>query len=178
MNKAIFLDRDGVICEDTDYVTNFNKLHIFGFSKDAVELMHQKGYKVIVISNQSAVAREMMKESDLIYINNYIKEETGIDKIYYCPHLPPDADNREENLPYRIHCSCRKPGIGMIEQAKKEFDIDLNLSYMVGDRKTDILAGKSAGLITVYIKNEKNEGLDISCDMEFDNIYNFSKQIK
>lgn len=175
MNKAIFLDRDGVICEDTNYITSFDKLHIFEFSKDAVELMHQKGYKVIVISNQSAIARGMMKESDLVKINDYIKENTGVDKIYYCPHLPPDE---QEILPYRISCCCRKPDIGMIEQAKKEFNIDLNLSYMVGDRKTDILAGKRAGLITVYINNEKDKKLERDSNMIFDNIYDFSKAIK
>lgn len=175
MNKAIFLDRDGVICEDTDYITSFDKLHIFEFSKEAISLMHKKGYKVIVISNQSAIARGMMKESKLIQINDYIKERTGVDKIYYCPHLPPEKD---EILPYRIHCSCRKPNIGMIEQAKKEFDIDLKSSYMVGDRKTDILAGKRAGLVTVYINNEENKKSRIDSDMIFDNIYNFSNAIK
>lgn len=175
MNKAIFLDRDGVICEDSNYVSSFSKLHIFEFSKAAVDLMHKKGYKVIVISNQSAVARGMMKEDDLIKINEYIKEKTGVDKIYYCPHLPPE---NKENPPYRIYCHCRKPDIGMIKQAEKEFTIDLKLSYMVGDRKTDILAGKKAGLKTIYIKNEKNEEVEINSDMEFDNIYVFSKQIK
>lgn len=175
MNKAIFLDRDGVICEDTNYVTSFDKLNIFEFSKDAIKLMHEKGYKVIVISNQSAIARGMMKENDLIQINDYIKKKTGVDKIYYCPHLPPDE---EENFPYRIHCSCRKPNIGMIEQAKEEFDIDLNLSYMVGDRKTDILAGKKAGLITVYINNGEDKKPEVDSNMIFDNIYDFSKIIK
>lgn len=175
MNKVIFLDRDGVICEDTNYITSFNKLHIFEFSKDAITLMHQKGYKVIVVSNQSAIARGMMTEQDLEQINEYIKEKTGVDKIYYCPHLPPDG---EESLPYRIHCRCRKPDIGMIEQAKKEFDINLNLSYMVGDRETDILTGKKAGLITVYIQNERNQKTIIDSNMIFDNIYEFSKVIK
>jgi len=176
MNKAIFLDRDGVICEDTNYITSFDKLHIFKFSKDAIDLLHQKGYKVIVISNQSAVARGMMKESDLVQINDFIKEQTGVDKIYYCPHLPPEDE--KEDLPYRIHCCCRKPNVGMIEQAREEFSIDLKLSYMVGDRKTDILAGKRAGLITVYINNGEDKKLEIDSNMIFDNIYDFSKAIK
>lgn len=175
MNKAIFLDRDGVICEDTNYITTFDKLHIFEFSKAAVDLMHKKGYKVIVISNQSAIARGMMKEFDLIKINDYIKEETGVDKIYYCPHLPPEG---EEILPYRINCTCRKPDIGMINQAKEEFYIDLSSSYMVGDRRTDILAGKKAGLNTVYIKNRENKETEIDSNMTFENIYDFSKAIK
>ncbi|CAI3647832.1 D-glycero-alpha-D-manno-heptose-1,7-bisphosphate 7-phosphatase [Clostridium neonatale] len=177
MNKAVILDRDGVICEDTHYITNFNKLHIFSFAAESVHIMHEKGYKVIVVSNQSAVAREMMNENDVIEINNHIKNETGVDKIYYCPHLPPESDEREK-FPYRIYCSCRKPEIGMIMQAKKEFNIDLKKSYMVGDRNTDILAGKKAGMQTIYIKNEQNSRCDIKSNMEFCNIYDFAKQIK
>lgn len=175
MNKAIFLDRDGVLCEDTNYVTSFDKLHIFKFSKNAVKLMHEKGYFVIVISNQSAIARGMMTEKDLIQINEYLKEKTGVDKIYYCPHLPPDE---EEKLPYRIYCHCRKPDIGMIEAAEKEFNIDLKESYMVGDRKTDVLAGKKAGLTTVYVNNEGILESGIECDMIFRNIQEFSQVIK
>lgn len=175
MNKAIFLDRDGVLCEDTDYVISFNKLRIFEFSKNAVKLMHEKGYKVVVVSNQSAVARGMMTEVDLLKINNYIKEKTGVDEIYYCPHLPPD---KEEILPYRIYCNCRKPNIGMIEQAKKEFNIDLKVSFMVGDRYTDVLAGKKAGLITVYIRDGENIDVNVKSDMMFNNIQDFSKAIK
>jgi D-glycero-D-manno-heptose 1,7-bisphosphate phosphatase len=147
-NKAVFLDRDGVLCEDTDYVTSFEKLRIFSFTREAVALMHQKGYLAIVVTNQSAVARGMMTEEQLSTMNRFFQKETGVDAIYYCPHLPPE---HEEIPPYRIHCHCRKPKTGMIEQAARDYRICLEDSYMVGDRISDIETGKKAGVKTVYI---------------------------
>jgi histidinol-phosphate phosphatase family protein len=168
--KTIFLDRDGVLCEDTDYITNFDKLHIFPFSKDAVAIMKSKGYRVIVISNQSAVARGMLEETLLQEINGYLKQETGVDAIYYCPHLPPEG---EEIEPYRVVCTCRKPGIGLIERASQDFDIDMSESYMVGDRLSDIQTGKRAGLKTVYIKEKESK--EYGYDLYFKNIKEFAQ---
>ena len=153
LQKAVFLDRDGVICEDTDYVTSFDKLRIYPYAREAIELIHKKGYLAIVITNQSGVARGMMTEDTLLQINEYLKEETGVDAIYYCPHLPPEG---EEIHPYRIFCNCRKPDSGLIEQAIADYKIDREKSYMVGDRETDIMAGKKAGLKTVWIKSIHN----------------------
>jgi D-glycero-D-manno-heptose 1,7-bisphosphate phosphatase len=147
-NKAVFLDRDGVLCEDTDYITSFDKLHIFPFAKEAVELIHQKGCLAIVVSNQSAVARGMMTESTVQEINDFLQRETGVDAVYYCPHLPPCG---EEKPPYRIVCSCRKPQAGMLLAAATEYGIDLGRSYMIGDRESDIEAGKNAGVKTIRI---------------------------
>lgn len=114
LNKAVFLDRDGVLCEDTDYITSFEKLHIYPFAKKAVEQIHKKGYLVIVVTNQSGVARGYLAEEMLQKLNAYLQKETGVDAIYYCPHLPPE---QEEIPPYRIHCTCRKPNAGMLQQA-------------------------------------------------------------
>lgn len=146
--KAFFLDRDGVLCEDTDYITCFEKMHIFSYAKNAVSLLHQKGYLVIVVTNQSGVARGMMTENTVRQLNQYLQEETGVDDIFYCPHLPPDG---EEQMPYRIVCNCRKPKAGMILSAAQQYGIDLKSSYMVGDRESDILAGKNAGVKTIRI---------------------------
>lgn len=114
LNKAVFLDRDGVLCEDTDYITSFEKLHIYPFAKKAVEQIHKKGYLAIVVTNQSGVARGYLAEEMLQKLNAYLQKETGVDAIYYCPHLPPE---QEEIPPYRIHCTCRKPNAGMLQQA-------------------------------------------------------------
>lgn len=114
LKKAVFLDRDGVLCEDTDYITSFEKLHIYPFAKKAVEQIHKKGYLVIVVTNQSGVARGYLAEEMLQKLNAYLQKETGVDAIYYCPHLPPE---QEEIPPYRIHCTCRKPNAGMLQQA-------------------------------------------------------------
>lgn len=154
MNKVVFLDRDGVICEDTDYVTSFGKLHIFPWAKEAVKVIHQKGYLAIVVTNQSAVARGMMSEMMLQELNAYIKEETGVDDIFYCPHLPPEG---EERLPYRIFCKCRKPETGMIDAAREKYDVDLEQSLLFGDRQKDILAAQNAGIPGVLIGDRSEE---------------------
>lgn len=163
--KAIFLDRDGVLCEDTNYITSFEKLHIFEYAKEAVSLMKSKKYKVIVITNQSAVARGMMSEALLQEINKYLIQETGVDAVYYCPHLPPED---KEIKPYRIACNCRKPQIGLIQEAMKDFEIDISQSFMVGDRLSDIQTGKKALLKTVYINENENE--ELGYDSYFKNI--------
>lgn len=170
--KAVFLDRDGVLCEDTDYVTGFEKLHIFPFAREAVRLIHEKGYLAIVITNQSGVARGMMPEQTVQELNEHLKQVTGVDEIYYCPHLPPEG---EEVRPYRINCNCRKPSIGLIRQAQKKYHIDMNASYMVGDRVSDIKAGQNAGLKTVLITEKSN--LDIEAEFFFKNLLDFSKKL-
>lgn len=172
MKKAVFLDRDGVLCEDTDYITSFEKLHIFEFAKEAIKLIKDKRYLAIVISNQSAVARNMMTEMELKELNSYLIKELDLDAVYCCPHLPPES---LEIKPYRISCSCRKPDIGMILHAKKEWDIDLEHSYMVGDRETDILAGIKANLKTVKIlSNTVQRKFNVEADSQFKTVKEFA----
>lgn len=162
--KVVFLDRDGVLCEDTDYVTDFQKLKIFPFAKEAVEIIHRKGYLAIVVTNQSAVARGMMSEETLLEINRYLQEETGVDSIYYCPHLPPE---KEEILPYRIRCNCRKPGTGMLLQAARDYPVEMKGSYMVGDRESDLETGRRAGILPVLISEKAGETQSFSTVLEF-----------
>ncbi|SFQ24223.1 D-glycero-D-manno-heptose 1,7-bisphosphate phosphatase [Lachnospiraceae bacterium XBB1006] len=154
MKKAVFLDRDGVLCEDTDYVTSFEKFHIFPWAKEAVDIIHQKGYMAIVVTNQSAIARGMMTEALLLEMNDYLKEQTGVDDIFYCPHLPPDE---KEIKPYRIFCNCRKPLTGMIDKASEKYKIDLTESYMIGDREKDIEMGRCAGVTSVLVGEASTE---------------------
>ena len=164
--KAVFLDRDGVLCEDTDYITTFNKLKIFSYARQAVEEIQKKGYLTIVVTNQSAVARGMMTEEMVRNINDYLKVCTGVDEIYYCPHLPPDNENVNK---YRIFCDCRKPGNGLIMKAAKKFRINLSESYMVGDRETDIEAGIKSNLRTVLLSKNivKTKANEICSDLLF-----------
>lgn len=162
MKKAIFLDRDGVLCEDTNYVSSYEKFHIFPFAKEAIEKIHQAGYLAILITNQSGIARGLIKESLVIELNAKLKEQVGIDAIYYCPHLPPENEDAEKP-PYRIFCNCRKPLPGMIEAAIKKYGISREDSYMIGDRESDIIAGKRAGVKTVLISNESDIQSDYSC---------------
>lgn len=147
LSKAVFLDRDGVLCEDTDYITSFEKLHIYPFAKKAVEQIHKKGYLAIVVTNQSGVARGYLAEEMLQKLNAYLQKETGVDAIYYCPHLPPE---QEEIPPYRIHCTCRKPNAGMLQQA-------------------------AAGTRTVFVKGRE---CSEQPDFVVSNVWEFAKSIK
>lgn len=146
MNKAVFLDRDGVINkEKKDYVKNVSELEIFSEVKN-IKLLKDAGFLVIVISNQSAINRGLTtsKHVDLIHdsIQNFLKTNgTQIDAFFYCPHQP------NEN------CNCRKPKSGLFLEASKKMNIDLTLSWMIGDSETDIRAGKSALCRTILLSN-------------------------
>lgn len=148
MSPAIFLDRDGVVNEEVGYISDISSLKIFPYVRDCVNRLHELGFIVIVISNQSGIARGLIEENDLIHINNHIKDVTGIDEVYYCPHYP-----EGKNKIYTRECNCRKPKIGMVEKAVKEFNIDLFSSYFVGDRAVDIETGKNAGIKTILVES-------------------------
>lgn len=145
---AVFLDRDGVLTKEKSYVTSVDDLEIFPYVRQCIQDIRQKGYWTIVVTNQSAVARGMLAEAVLCRMNDYLCQKTGVDAVYYCPHHP-----RAEVEAYRIKCSCRKPQPGMFLQAMKDFSIDKERSYMVGDRAVDILAGKQIGLKTILLES-------------------------
>lgn len=147
MNKAVFLDRDGVINQSK--IINgeaFSPSHLGEFViiagvKEAIIDFKQKGYIVIVVTNQPEVARGTLKLSELEKMHDYLKSELAVDDIMMCPH-----DNQHG-------CECRKPKPGMILTAAKKWDVDLKNSILVGDRWKDIEAGQSAGCKTVLIDN-------------------------
>lgn len=124
------------------------ELEIFPYAKECIRTIKEAGYYVIVITNQSAIARGMLEEKELLCMNQYLIEETGIDAIYYCPHHPKGSISK-----YRIICHCRKPEVGMIEKACKKFNIDLKKSYLVGDRESDILTGQKIGIKTILLES-------------------------
>ena len=138
MSPAVFLDRDGVLCEERGYLHSGDKLQIFPYAAEAVRRLHEAGYLAIVATNQSGVARGYLKEADLKRMNLELTEQTGVDAVYYCPHLGKS-------------CNCRKPKTGMVEQACRDFDIDLPRSWFVGDRASDIQTGINAGLKTALL---------------------------
>lgn len=145
---AVFLDRDGVLTEECGHVTSVEELHVFPFAEVCVRQIHEKGYYAIVVTNQSGVARGLLSEDELLKMNDYLMQRTGVDAVYYCPHHP------EGNLEkYRKVCQCRKPKIGMFQEACRKFDIDLARSYMVGDRAGDIVAGQNVGVKTILVES-------------------------
>ena len=154
MNKktnAVFLDRDGVLNKvRKDYVKNANELDIISGIEIPLKLLKEKGYMLVVITNQSAINRGYTTHESVKKIhsklNTYLEKfNVSIDKFYYCPHRP------NEN------CYCRKPKPGLLLQAAKDFDIDLKNSWMVGDSLTDTETAASVGCRTILIK--KNQTL-------------------
>ncbi|MCP4157926.1 MAG: HAD family hydrolase [bacterium] len=155
MNKAFFLDRDGVIIEEKSYICQLSQSEIFPFTCDAIKRMNAAGYKVIGITNQSAIARGICTVEQVETIHEEITRilaENGavIDKFYYSPFhvdgVVPQFSKKSDR---------RKPAPGMLLQAAKDFNIDLSQSYMVGDSEVDILAGKNAGCKTILVRTGK-----------------------
>lgn len=142
MKKAVFIDRDGTMNEDTGYLGRVEDLRLYPSTAEAVRLLKNRDYLVIVVTNQSGVARGFYDIDALNAIHTRINEELEgrIDAFYFCPHLPGTG------------CVCRKPAPGMIEQAGKDFEIDMNGSWMIGDKNIDILTGKNVGINTALVK--------------------------
>lgn len=149
---VIFLDRDGVICEERGYVTSLSELRMFPYARESVMRMRALGYAVVVITNQSAIARGLAAEDAVADIHSHIIQETGVDCVYCCPHLPP-APGERPVPPYRIICNCRKPCTGLIDQAVRDHGLDLHGAYFVGDRASDIETGQAAGIRTVLLQS-------------------------
>ena len=157
MAKAVFLDRDGTIIEDTGYVVGKERVKFIPGSSRAIKLLNENGFRVIVVSNQAGVARGYFDEDMVKATNRYIQSalaEQGafIDMFYYCPH---HKDGVIEE--YRRECHFRKPNPGMIEQGGRDFDIDLKQSFVIGDHYSDIAAGRRAGCRTVLLGNGSPE---------------------
>ena len=158
MNKAIFLDRDGTINEEMGYINHADRFKVFPFVPRSIQIFNKLGFKVIVITNQSGVARGYFEESLVIEIHNqlyvYLKEKkAAIDMIYYCPHHPTEGIGK-----YKQDCRCRKPKPGMIEKAVQEFNIDLHQSYLISDRYKDILFAKKLNIAAALVLTGYGKG--------------------
>ncbi len=150
--KAVFIDRDGTITEETGYLDHPDKLRLIAGSAEAIKLINDLGMKVIVVTNQSGVARGYFPEQMIKQVHDRLEElllEKGarIDAIYYCPHHPSAG-----KPPYRSDCECRKPKTGMIDAALQDFDIDVNNSYMIGDKASDMEFAENAGLKGILVQ--------------------------
>ncbi len=153
--KAIFLDRDGVINKYVGFLRDITEFELVDGVTDAIKKINQSGYLAIVVTNQPVIARGEVSYGELEAIHNKMETLLGadgayLDAIYYCPHHP--HKGYEGEVPeLKIDCECRKPKPGMLLQAAEDFNIDLAESYMIGDSESDIEAGKAAGCKTVGI---------------------------
>ncbi len=149
-NSAVFLDRDGTINEDPGYLGEPEKVKLYPDTAKALSILKKKlNFKLIVISNQSGIARGLITKDNVDKVNDRINEillqkNVSIDAFYYCP-FHPDFSSPED-------CECRKPSPKLIFDAAKDFNINLKSSYFIGDSAADIECGKNAGLKTVLVK--------------------------
>lgn len=155
MRKVIFLDRDGVINVDVNYLYRIEDCTFFPGAKEALALAVKAGYDLIVVTNQSGVARGYYTESDVNTLHQFMGDQLAKDgapilAFYYCPH------HEKGTVPaYTKACNCRKPKPGMISKACEEYDIDLNASFLIGDKESDVQAAEAAG-IEGYLFKESN----------------------
>lgn len=151
-DAAVFLDRDGVINEEVGYLDHLDKLRIIPNAFEAIRLINESGMKAVVVSNQSGVARGLMTEEFVQQTNHHLQDilrvrGVYINNFYYCPHHPTEGEE-----PYRQVCDCRKPASGMFLAAARDLSINLELSYMVGDRFLDMEAAKNAGVKGILVR--------------------------
>lgn len=166
---AVFLDRDGVINEDIGHIYSPEQFRLLASASKAIQLLNKSGFLVVVVTNQPVVARGECDESGLKVIHNRMemllgKDGAYVDRIYYCPHHPHTgfAGERKE---LKIICKCRKPEIGMLEQAKHDMNIDFSKSWLVGDRASDVQCAHRAGVRSILIQSGK-DGRDSICEVE------------
>jgi histidinol-phosphate phosphatase family protein len=138
---AVFLDRDGTLIEEVNFLHRVEELQFFDFTDEAVRLLKDNNFLVIVVTNQSGIGRNIYEEAAMHAIHEKIQADlsSNLDAFYFCPHLPEEG------------CACRKPGVGMIEKALEEFNVDREESWMIGDKAIDIQAGKNAGIKTALV---------------------------
>jgi histidinol-phosphate phosphatase family protein len=152
--RAVFLDRDGVINDNSKYVNRPEDLIIFPWAGPAIRMLKNAGYYVFIVTNQGGIELGFFSEADLAAIHSHLKsqlreQDASIDEIVYCPHFHQD-------------CNCRKPKPGMILGLAEKYSIQLPESWMIGDRESDIVAGKAAGCRTVKL-GEADSGANFSC---------------
>ena len=151
--KVVFLDRDDTICIDVPYCSKPEDLIVIPGTGEAISKLNKRGYLVIIVTNQSGISRGYFSHDDLSKIHSKMKKSLAksgalVDDIFYCSCLP------------EAGCSNRKPEIGLFEKAALKYKIDKSNSYMVGDRRTDILAGKNYGLSTILLSNSKERDIE------------------
>jgi D-glycero-D-manno-heptose 1,7-bisphosphate phosphatase len=139
--KTAFIDRDGTLIEEVNFLSRLEDLRFFPYTDEAIKLLKEDGFRVIVVTNQSGIGREIYSEAAMNLIHEKIQEDLTekLDRFYFCPHLPTDG------------CACRKPNLGMIEAACADYAIDLENSWMIGDKALDVELGFNAGIKTALV---------------------------
>ncbi len=171
MNRAVFLDRDGTINVEKHYLHRIEDFELLPGAVEGLRLLQSKGYKLVIITNQSGIGRGYYTEEDFLKLNSWMVDElkksgVNISGTYYCPHLP-DAKIEQ----YRKICNCRKPAIGLYEQAIRELNIDIDHSYAIGDKLRDCSICEKTGCKGFLIgKNENPMIIDAIISYQYRNV--------
>ncbi len=150
-HRAVFLDRDGTICEEVGYLDSIERFRLIPRSAAAIRLLNDRDFKTVVITNQAGIGRGYFPESTLKdlhaeMIRQLEKAGAHLDGIYFCPHHPTEGIG-----PYLLDCDCRKPGTGLLKKAAVDLSLDLSSAYMIGDHFSDIECGQRVGAKTVLV---------------------------
>jgi len=142
---AVFLDRDGTLIDEVGFLVREEQIRIYEGTPAALRILRQVGFLLLVVSNQSGVARGFLSEERMLELNRVIFNQMRLlgevpDAFYFCPHHPQALLDK-----YRQVCECRKPGLGLVRQAQQQFDLDLSGSYAVGDKLSDVALGQGLG---------------------------------
>ncbi len=153
MDRAVFLDKDGTLVEDVPYNVDPDRIRLVPGATGALRALQRAGYRLVVVSNQSGVARGLFEESALRVVERRLSDLAGAAGIavagfYWCPHHPGGVVSR-----YAVSCDCRKPAPGLLQRAARDLVLDLPASWMVGDILNDVEAGRRAGCRTVLVDN-------------------------
>lgn len=178
---AVFLDRDGTINVDTGYLHEIDDFQFIENAIEAMQAIKQMGYALIIVTNQSGIARGMFTEDQFMHLTEWMDwsladRGVDLDGIYYCPHHP--EGTVEE---FRQECNCRKPAPGMLLDAQKFLKIDMSNSYMVGDKLDDMLAGRAAEVgTTVLVRTGKpvTEDAEAAADIVINSIADLPALLK
>jgi len=156
--RAVFIDRDGTISEEVGYINHVSRFRLFPYAASAIKHLNENGWLAIVITNQAGVARGYFSEDMVQTVHAAMTRElessgARLEAIYYCAHHPSVGEP-----PYRLDCDCRKPKPGLILRAAKDFDIDLEESWMVGDRYSDVELAGNAGVKSMLVMSGYGRG--------------------
>lgn len=169
MQPAVFLDRDGVLVRDVDYLRSEEDIQILDGVPAVLAALARAGFCLIVITNQPVVARGLLSEEAVVRLHDTVLQRLSPDgpspvrATYFCFHHP-NADIPQ----YRCDCECRKPRPGLILKAQREYQIDMTRSFLIGDRMTDIVAGAKAGLTTILVKTGAHSAAPIETQEPID----------
>jgi D,D-heptose 1,7-bisphosphate phosphatase len=181
MKKCVFLDRDGNINVEKDYLYKIEDFEFIDGAKEAIKIFNNLGYLVVIVTNQSGVARGYYTEKSVRELHDHLKKEVKaigghVDGFYYCPHHPKKGIGE-----YKKKCECRKPESGMFLQAKKELNIDFNNSIMIGDKFSDVEAGERLGMRSILVKTghglEELKTKEAKCEVA-ETLYEFAKSLE